>query len=57
MPDAKTVRAYKASLLKFLSFLDGMQHPRHYKAMDECLIMNFIKASDINHAVTKVMGQ
>jgi hypothetical protein len=38
MHEAKTVRAYKASLLKFLSFLDGTQHPRDYKVMDERLL-------------------
>jgi hypothetical protein len=38
MPEEKTVRAYKASLVKFLSFLDGTQHPRDYEVMDERLM-------------------
>jgi hypothetical protein len=29
MPDAKTIRAYKASLLKYLPFLDCVHHPQH----------------------------
>jgi hypothetical protein len=37
-PKAKTVRSYKASLVKFLSFLDGTYHPHDYKAMDERLL-------------------
>jgi hypothetical protein len=38
MPEAKTVRAYKASLVKFPSFLDGTQHPCDYEATDERLL-------------------
>jgi hypothetical protein len=38
MPEAKTVRAYKTSLVKFLSFLDGTQHLRDYEATDERLL-------------------
>jgi hypothetical protein len=38
MPDAKTIRSYKASLVKLLSFLDGAQHLRDYEAMDERLL-------------------
>jgi hypothetical protein len=38
MPEAKTVRAYKASLVKFLSFLYGTKHPREYKVMYERLL-------------------
>jgi hypothetical protein len=38
MPEAKTVRAYKASLVKFLSFLDGTKHPGDYEATDERLL-------------------
>jgi hypothetical protein len=38
MPEAKTVRAYKASLVKFLSFMDGMQHSCNYETTDERLL-------------------
>jgi hypothetical protein len=38
MPEVKTARAYKASLAKFLSFLDVTQHPRNYEATDERLL-------------------
>jgi hypothetical protein len=38
MPDAKTIRAYKASLLRLLTFLGGVQHPHGYEAMDERLV-------------------
>jgi hypothetical protein len=38
MPEAKTVQSYKASLVKFLSFLDGTKHPRDYEATDERLL-------------------
>jgi hypothetical protein len=38
MPEAKTVRAYKASLVKFISFLGGTKHPGGYEATDERLL-------------------
>jgi hypothetical protein len=42
MSEAKTVRAYKAIHVKFLSFLDGTKHPRDYEATDE----RFLKIQD-----------
>jgi hypothetical protein len=38
VPEAKTFQAYKASLVKFLSFLDGTKHQRDYEATDERLL-------------------
>jgi hypothetical protein len=37
-PEAKTIPAYKASLVKFLYFLDGTQHPHDYEATEERLL-------------------
>jgi hypothetical protein len=38
MPEDKIIRAYKASLVKFLSFPDGTHHPRDCEATDKRLL-------------------
>jgi hypothetical protein len=38
MSEAKTARAYKASLVKFLSFLHDTQHPRDYEVTNKRLL-------------------